>query len=275
MSTDAAPKLVFVIPVRHPGSVSNWAMVHRNLSETAQSIANQNDPNWQCVVVANEGADLPALPGGFEVRYVDFSLPDLPARADDEEAFYDAVRLDKGRRILHGIADADDHDYVMVVDYDDWVSARLASWVQGHLGNPGWYFRKGYVHDGSQYILLHKDFSELCGTSHIVRKDLLGIAETWTATSETVIKRNLGSHIFLRHDLSKTNNALAELPFPGAVYRVDYGSSNSSSEGVLQTYVPKWKLRKRPLEFVSNAMGLRIMTRKIRSEFKVQSPNSR
>lgn len=163
----------------------------------------------------------------------------------------------------------------MVVDYDDWVSARLAAWVQRHLGDPGWYFRKGYVHDGSQYMLLHRDFSELCGTSHIVRKDLLDISGNWAATSKTVIKRNLGSHIFLRHDLSKTRNALAELPFPGAVYRVDYGDSNSSSESVLQTYVPKWKLRKRPLEFVSNAMGLRIMTRKIRSEFKLQSPDTR
>lgn len=275
MSICNAPTLVFVIPVRHQGSVSNWSMVHRNLSETAQSIANQDDPNWRCVVIANEGADLPRLPSGFEARYVDFPLPELPERADHEEAFYDAVRLDKGRRILQGITDANNHDYVMVVDYDDWVSARLASWVQAHLGDPGWYFRKGYVHDGSQYILLHRDFSELCGTSHVVRKDLLGISEPWIETSDTVIKRNLGSHIFLRHDLAGTRSALAELPFPGAVYRVDYGSSNSGSGGVLQTYVPKWKLRRQPFEFVSNALGLRIMTRKIRSEFKLQTSDRR
>lgn len=275
MSTKNAPTLVFVIPVRHQDSVSSWTPIHRNLSETAQSIANQDNPNWRCVVVANNGAELPVLPSKFVVRYVDLLLPDLPARADDEEAFYDAVRLDKGRRILHGVADANDHDYVMVVDYDDWVSARLASWVQRHIGDPGWYFRKGYVHDGSQYILLHRDFSELCGTSHIVRKDLLGISSTWDKTPDAVIKRNLGSHIFLRHDLAESRNALSELPFPGAVYRVDYGSSNSSSESVLQTYVPKWKLRRRPLEFLSNAIGLRIMTRKIRSEFNLQAPDSR
>jgi hypothetical protein len=55
--------LTFVIPVRHQDSMDDWQGVQHRLSETLHSVSAQTVDDWQCVVVANEGALLPPLPG--------------------------------------------------------------------------------------------------------------------------------------------------------------------------------------------------------------------
>ncbi len=72
------------------------------------------------------------------------------------------VRLDKGRRVLAGILEADKSGYLMVVDDDDFVSCRLTRFVADHLGNNGWYVQNGYIWgDGGRLIYEYADFSEI------------------------------------------------------------------------------------------------------------------
>jgi len=71
------------------------------LRQTARSIAMQTSALWQAVVIASQEASLPALPPGVDVVRVDYPPNPLYVRGNREkEPFYEAVRLDKGRRVL-------------------------------------------------------------------------------------------------------------------------------------------------------------------------------
>ena len=72
LTGDMKNVLTFVIPVRHPNNARNWHQVKQQLSETVLSISRQLDEGWKAVIVANQGADLPSVPEGFEVKRVDF-----------------------------------------------------------------------------------------------------------------------------------------------------------------------------------------------------------
>ena len=61
-------------------------------------ISAQMCADWRCVIVANQGVNLPSLPGGFAVGWVDFPPNPVHEQHDgvSQEEFLDAVRLDKG-----------------------------------------------------------------------------------------------------------------------------------------------------------------------------------
>ena len=65
--------LTFVIPVRHQDNARDWGKLKSNLTATVKSIASQESTDWKAIIVANRGADLPALPAGFDVKWVDFA----------------------------------------------------------------------------------------------------------------------------------------------------------------------------------------------------------
>ena len=91
------PVLTFIVPVRHQQNARDWTELKSHLAQTLRSLAAQTAANWHAVVIANHGADLPALPAGVVVVRVDFPPNPLHERGTaDEETFYEAVRLDKG-----------------------------------------------------------------------------------------------------------------------------------------------------------------------------------
>ncbi len=64
----------------------------------------------------------------------------------------------------------------MIVDDDDFVSNRLVTFVAQNAGRNGWYMRVGYVWSSNGRLVYRDgDFSNICGTSHIVRADLYTI----------------------------------------------------------------------------------------------------
>jgi hypothetical protein len=261
------PILTFVIPVRHPRTVSNWSQVKLNLAQTLQSIAAQTSANWNAIVVANHEADLPDLPKNVHLVQVDFVPPPLPSGHTQEE-LYEHIRADKGRRILAGLLAMMPQGFVMVVDYDDFVSNRLAAFVEQHPDSFGWYLNRGYLYDGGRILLAYPDkFHKQCGTSHIIRADLLGLPATAEEANETYIRRRLGSHIFVQNELEQSGTPLSPLPFPGALYRVGYADSAVKSGGIRDAYFRRWRLRKQPVAFARNLTRLRHLNDRIRAEF--------
>lgn len=261
--------LVFVIPVRHHHSVSDWAAVRRHLAQTLVSIAAQTSQNWQCVIVANEGADLPEVPPGCTVRHVDLPLPQMPDRETELEAFYDAVRHDKGLRIYHGVHDIAPDSHVMVVDFDDFVSRRLAELVSAHRHEHGWYLARGHVWSGGRWTYQHPEFFRLCGTSHIVRRDLYGsLKQADGHPAMAIVKRWLGSHIFIHDDLAAAGKPLAPLPFPGAVYRIGNPGSTSGTGGLAEAMTPSRLLLRHPRS-LGRMLRYRPVTPALRQEFSL------
>ncbi len=266
--------LVFVIPLQHPASAGNWPVVLSLLLRTVRSVCAQREGPFRAVVVANRGVAMPELPPGAEIARVDFEAPDPPPRRDlyaDEESRRDVIRFDKGRRILAGILharDSSDVTHMMTVDADDFVSNRLAGQVARHAGANGWFMPEGYVwSDGGSWLYRHPSFFLYCGTSHLVRIDLLGLPDRVEAADPDYVRWMIGSHKVLERRLREGGTPLEPLPFPGAVYRIGHSGSASCSRGIRRTFYPRWQLRADPVEYVRRLGRLRRLTPEIRAEF--------
>ncbi|MEE4208309.1 MAG: glycosyltransferase family A protein [Parvularcula sp.] len=206
--------LTFIIPVRHQDNARDWGRLKENLSQTLMSVANQTDSDWKGIVVANEGADLPTLPDRFFVERVSFPpnrMYDF-GMADREEV-WDAVRADKGRRILAGMLSARDSRFFMIVDDDDLVSSRLVEHVRANPDANGWTINLGYLwSDGGRLLMLHDDLKRICGTTLIVRSDAYRLPGSFEDASLDWIKLMLGSHVKPPGLLAAQGSAL--VPFP-------------------------------------------------------------
>ncbi len=261
--------LTFVIPLRHPQNSPDWPALKRRLAQTMHSIAGQDDSRWRAIIVANTGSDLPPLPDNFALKQVDFPPNPMFEQGDnDREAFLDCCRLDKGRRVLAGILDADRTSYVMVVDDDDFVSCRLTSFVADHLGDNGWYVRDGYIwSDGGKLLYEYADFSKFCGTSHIIRTSLYDLPQTLEAADPDYIRKILGSHVFIREYLQEHRRPLQPLPFVGAIYRVGYVGSHSKSPGLMRLVFFRRELLRNPLKVPGRFARLRLLDATVRHQF--------
>lgn len=260
--------LTFIIPVRHQDNAKDWALLKKHLSETIASIANQTVSGWKVVIVANEGADLPTLPAGFEVKRVTFPPNAMHEQgAHALEDFREAVRLDKGRRILAGMLHAGDMGHAMVVDDDDFISRRLTEFVAANPSANGWTMREGYIWSGGDLLYRYGDFSKLCGTSHIIRADLFKLPKRFEDAAEAYISRTLGSHVFIEDDLRAAGTPLAPLPFAGAVYRTGHNESHSRSEAILKKFLFQKDVLMNPLRLMCRALRLRWKSPQMNREF--------
>ncbi|WP_134680296.1 glycosyltransferase family A protein [Paracoccus ravus] len=260
--------LVFVIPVRHPASVKDWTAVQFCLAQTLASVAAQTVSTWQCVVVANAGSDLPVMPLNARVVWVNLPLPEMPDRNREQERFYDAVRRDKGLRIHAGLEGVGEDAFVMVVDFDDFVHRRLAEFVAAELGAPGWTIDRGYVWGGGSWCFEKPGFHMLCGTSHIIRRALLGRFLTEDGRPDMMaIKRRLGSHVFIHDDLATQGQPLGSLPFAGAVYRVGNPQSTSGNGNLARLMTPRTDLISHPRRFARNVLRYRRVSHALRRDF--------
>lgn len=260
--------LTFVIPVRHQDNAADWGLLTQRLRQTIQSVSAQDSPGWRGVVVANEGADLPAMPPNWDVVRVTFPPNQLHEKGSvDKETFYDAFRLDKGRRVLSGMMAARDSAYFMIVDDDDFVSRRLTRHVGANKGQIGWQISAGYIwEDGANVVFLHDDFARICGTSHIIRSDIYDLPESFADASQEYIKSMLGSHVFLPDKLRQAGTPLPALPFPGAVYRIGHAGAHSKSAGLMAQIFSKDNDRNW-LRSVVRLWRIRPLTGSLRNEF--------
>jgi hypothetical protein len=72
-------------------------------------------------------------------------------------------------------------------------------------------------------------FHKICGTSHVIRADLMKIPARVEDADDVYIRRWLGSHISIADDLQRQGTPLAPLPFTGAVYRIGHPEASSAS----------------------------------------------
>jgi hypothetical protein len=269
--------ITFVIPVRHQDNARDWSLLKANLAQTIASISNQTGNDWRAIIVANEGADLPDLPPRFSAVRVGFPPNDMHERGKQgQEAFRDAVRIDKGRRVLAGMLAGRDSRFFMIVDDDDFVSTRIVQFVSENRDANGWTIDSGYVwDDGGRLLMGYDDFNHLCGTSLIIRSDLYRLPDRFEDASPDWIKTMLGSHIRIAGILAERGTPLARLPFRGAVYRVAHAGSHSKAPSLLARYFLNWKELKRPGRMLRNAGKLRLVGEAARLEFFGQSARSR
>jgi len=261
--------VTFVIPVRHQANSKDWIKLKANLTQTIASIASQTDPNWRAVIVANEGADLPNVPNGFNVVRVDFPPNEMyEQQGNDKEIFYDAVRLDKGRRVLKGMLHVRDTAFYMTVDDDDFVSNSLVSYVAQNKNANGWKINDGYVWgDGGKLLYIHHDFANFCGTSLIISSDLYTLPDSFENASDEYIKTMLGSHVKISKILADKGTPLSSLPFLGAVYRIGHAGAHSKSPSLIKKYFFNKYLMIRPHKLLRNLLNLRYVGKTFKQQY--------
>jgi hypothetical protein len=261
--------VTFIIPIRHQDNARDWGLLKANLAQTIASISNQTHSDWRAVIVANEGADLPNPPERFEVVRVGFPPNDMHelGQASLDEV-YDAFRGDKGRRVLKGMLAARESRFFMIVDDDDFVSARIVQHVAENPEANGWTIDRGYIWDsGGRLLLGYDEFNHLCGTSLIIRSDLYDLPEHFEDASLEWIKSALGSHVRIADILAQRGTPLETLPFRGAIYRVAHKGSHSKAPSLLVKYFLSWQAMKRPRRLLRNIGKLRLVGATARREF--------
>ncbi len=261
--------VTFIIPVRHQANSQNWNSLKANLTQTIASIAAQTNPNWRAIIVANEGADLPSIPDGFEIARVSFP-PNVmhEQQGEDKEAFYDAVRMDKGRRVLEGMLRGRDTAFYMIVDDDDFVSNDLVDFVAQNATANGWKINEGYIWgDGGNLLFIHNDFANFCGTSLIIRADLYKLPDKFEDASADYIKTMLGSHIKIGKILADQGTPLASMPLRGAVYRIGHAGAHSKSPTLIKLYFLNKYLLLRPHKLLRNILNLRFVTSSFKRKY--------
>lgn len=261
--------VTFIIPVRHPENSADWSRLKANLAQTVQSIAAQTNDDWRGIIIANEGSDLPPLPARFDVEWVQF--PPNARHAMDSasrEEVLDAFRFDKGRRVLRGMLRARDSRFFMIVDDDDFVSARITAYAAKHPDANGWTIDVGYVwNDGGSLLYRHSALNHVCGSSLIIRSDLYRLPQTFEDATPDYIKTMLGSHRRIADLLAERGTPLASLPFPGAIYRVGHAGSHSQTPPIFRKYVLNRHTVFRPHRIVTNLARLRLVDGAARREF--------
>lgn len=250
--------LTFAIPVRDPRGVADWTIVREHLQLTVRSLVAQRGPTPTVVLGVSRGTDLPRLPKLTEVIEVD--LPYDPLPPEQGEARWDRIRADKGLRLAHALAAVKPRGHVMTVDYDDLVSSRLSVHVASNPDAPGWFVDAGYLWGGGAFAsVMGTDFNELCGTSMIVRADLLRVPDDPADPAQLQwIKDVLGSHKRWRGLLD-----LEPLPFPATVYRIGSGANVSEAPSWLRSFV---RSARRPGNLLPTIRAMRLWAT-IRPEF--------
>jgi hypothetical protein len=261
--------ITFVIPVRHQANSKDWVKLRANLTQTIASIASQTNSNWRAVIVANNCAELPSVPDGFEIVRVNLPPNNMhEQQGQDNEAFYDAFRIDKGRRILKGMLHVSDTAFYMIVDDDDFVSNLLVSYVAQNQHANGWQINDGYVWgDGGKLLYIHHGFANYCGTSLIIRSDLYQLPDSFEAASDEYIKTMLGSHVKISKILADKGTPLASLPFLGAVYRIGHAGAHSKSPSLISKYCFNKHLMIRPHKLLSNLLNLRYVSKAFKQQY--------
>lgn len=222
--------LTFITSLRHPHNSYDYAAVERAFALSVASWIRQDDPRFAVVVVGNRR---PPMPDDERLHFVpvDFAPP---SQVDGPRTGIAAVLRDKGTKLATGLAAAraTGTRHVMFVDADDFVSRRLTGFVEQHPDAAGWTITDGWRVNVERRALRahHGDFHLQCGSSHIVREDLLPAVPAGATQHELYaalgdrLERWFGSHMHLHDDLP-----LEPLLFPGALYRVGTGESHSGN----------------------------------------------
>ena len=257
--------MVFIIPVKSRQAATSWAELCKLFERCLRSVCNQTSPDFHVVVVCNEKPQIDFHHPQVEYLEVNFPVP---------AAVYKARVEDRARRVVAGLLAVRDlqPSHVMSVDADDCISQHIASFVNQHPTEHGWFVDRGYEYEeGSKEVAVRRqNFYKICGTCNIINYQLFTLPETLVDYDEmTGFDRFLGGHPLAKGDLAERNTPIEPLPFPGVVFVRDRaGESVSMQEPLLA------KLQRNPKETLRVVkkrllapLNQQPLTDQVRSEF--------
>lgn len=263
--------ICFIIPLKSARVSNSWELVSKLFERTMRSVCHQTIPDFRVIVVCHERPNIEFVHPN--VSYIEVDFP-IPTWKDDKD--HTSREQDKQKKIFLGLIDARQYDptYVMLVDADDCVSKNLAAFVNTDSQSNGWFFVKGYEYkDGSNSILLRrKKFHLKCGTSFIIKYDLIVPSEN---TKIDDIDRKFLYHQRLVEIMAEKGKPLAPLPFAGAVYVTENGANYTNQK---KLHLQALKSNKEKLFFYIRRYGKNLftqpLTNSLREEFGIYDIHS-
>jgi hypothetical protein len=207
--------LTFLTTIRHPARSQSYETVWALLGDTVRSLCAQTDPNFQVVVVCDRAM---ALSDDPRVHVVTVDWPPVDKNRAHREFKCRSALLDKGTKYAVGLGHLRHlgSDHVMFCDADDFVANDIAAFVNQHPDANGWVMEQGYMLTPKAMTPLDQ-FNRLCGTSHIIRFNLLnaGIPEHLDQTWPVDLVMAVMDKGFMIHILGNHQQPAGGLPLPG------------------------------------------------------------
>ena len=272
--------IIFAIPLRAAETSSDWNGCITRFNQTLNSIFNQTNDSFKCIVACNE---MPTLYKEYDGR-LEFMLLDLPAPKEWIDMARDkfwkltaiAVRI---REILETQPDPEKGIYVMPVDADDLLNKNIAEYCVNHPDENGLVSHGGYVwKTGDKYIRKYPNLHTYCGSCNIIKMyrddlpDKLPFPNEFCHDGEVARKLNEKYPIRFDHNMvvelySKAGKPFSYLPFRSTIYVRNTGDNISCINQ--KEYLTNQKDRLYPIAFIRkfNLFKIQVITNRIKDDF--------
>jgi hypothetical protein len=270
------PRVVFLIPIASARAVADWHLGCSYLRQTLASIFNSSNGDFRVVVAGHETPDF-ELPKDPRFKFI--SLP----HTNHSEAFN--TYADKQRDKMAKLSAAWNYakatwnpQYVMKIDWDDFISSKLVDWLSTAKDESGYCIKDGWFWESGSRLLIQQTekFDERCGSCLIIRHDLADLqgpfltlqgegghriidhrslvpgAETSSLLLNDCHNRAEAQFGYLGHQL-------AIVPFRAAIYRIRSTISMSQTGMVTKIHSLRWLL--------GRIRRTRLITPSLRREF--------
>ena len=281
MKVGDRPSVAFLIPFASRRTKSRWDIACAHLRQTLSSVRNSTSKSY-CVVVA--GLEAPDF--NFESDSTCWFLSVNHAIPLHEDVVVSG-RLDKLAKIAAAWNYAKSRwnpRYVMKLDADDLISARLVQWLENFGDQPGYLIKHGWVwRSGSRYVLHSTEYLDrVCASCLVVRSDIADqegpfrtgvegmrfdqLSASFAAADHYSLIPGSGTSTVLLNDSHQRYAAqfaflghkLSNVPFKAVVYRTGNPESNSAG---LQTGRPTLRM------ILGRIRRTRLMTKNLKKEF--------
>jgi hypothetical protein len=218
--------LVFIIPLKSSSVSDDWSKTCKLFEKCIRSVCGQTSNAFKVVVVCNEIPEINFKHHNIDYEVVNFKPPQKASRL--------VRNTDKGKRILKGMFSAKKYSpsHVMVVDADDYISNRLAAFVEKRTHANGWYVNKGfkYINEDLYVYPKYRNFHWMCGTSNILNFQLLELPGLPEYNRGYGYYKFYIDHRKIREVMEQRGFPIKALPFPGTIYVLATGENNSKNE---------------------------------------------
>lgn len=282
MKVGDRPSVAFLIPFASRRTKSRWDIACDHLRQTLHSVRNSTSKSYCVVVAGHEAPDF-----NFESDSKCWFLSVNHAIPLHENVVVSG-RLDKLSKIAaawkHAKSSWNPH-YVMKLDADDLISARLVQWLENFGDQPGYLIKHGWVwRSGSRYVLHSTEYLDrVCASCLVVRSDIadqegpfrtdvegtpfdqrslsLAAADHYSLIPGSGISTLLlnDSHQRYSAQFAYLGHKLSNVPFKAVVYRT--GNTESNSAGLEAGRRPILRM------ILGRIRRTRLMTNNLRREF--------
>ena len=270
--------IIFAIPFRAKRTTKNWKDSCKNLENTIDSIFNQTDPEFRCILACNEMPDFTKkYDSRLEIISLDISAPTKWIEMARDKNWKLLVIAKRIREILESQLDTSEGVYIMPVDGDDLLNRNIAAYVKRHPNENGFVSKSGYVDWGKTYLTIYKNMYTFCGSCNIIKMfvdDLPAELPDSKYCHDKEMARKLNARYPIRWDhniivdkYAKMGKPFAYLPFRSTIYKKNTGE-NISNLYAFENYKKEDK-RFHPVAFLRtlNPFQYKRISPKLREDF--------